>query len=114
MLVADTDITIYHKSYDASKRLDIWHPNHYTGSWYGRQEATVGDKGLNTADSYTVRIPTQDVISASIGDIVVKGIAKDPITGPSQLKQYISFVITAGYDNRRGAPALHHWRLEGK
>lgn len=114
MLLADTDITIYHKSYDAATRLDTWHPSYYAGSWYGRQEATVSDKGLNTADSYTVRIPTQDKITASIGDIAVKGMVKDSITGPSQLKQYTSFVITAVYDNRRGVEPLGHWRLEGK
>ncbi len=115
MLVADETVTVYHKTYNRETRLDQWTPTAYQGaSWYGKQAASVGDSGLNTADEYTVRIFTGDEISASVGDVLVRGEVVREITGPAQLEGTERFVITAVRDNRRGLPSLYHWRVEGK
>ena len=74
----------------------------------------VDSNGLNAANVYTIRIPTLDSIAAANGDIVVKGLVQDDITSPTQLKKYITFVITVVRDNRRGSPIMQHWRIEGK
>lgn len=117
MLVADQPITLYHRSYDEAKRADVWTRAVYMGSWYGSQAVTVADSGLLTADTYTVRIPTQDAVTAAAGDIIVKGEVQDTPTGATALTRKYQgrcFVVTRVQDNRRGAPALQHWRIEGK
>lgn len=115
-MIANADITIYHKAYDPASRLNVWTHTQYVGvNWYGRQQVTVGDSGLNTADSYIVRIPTSADVQVSNGDVVVKGLVSDKITGSSALtSKYMCFTVTSVGDNRRGSPALRHWRIEGK
>lgn len=113
-MITNADCTIYHKIYNPETRLDEWEPSQHQGvNWYGKQAVSVGDSGLNTADSYIVRIPTESCISVTKGDVVVKGLVQDAITSPSQLKQYESFLVTAVRDNRRGSPMMRHWRIEG-
>ena len=117
MLVADQPITLYHRSYDEAKRADVWTRAVYTGSWYGSQAVTVADSGLLTADTYTVRIPTQDAVTVSAGDIVVKGEVQDAPTGATALTRKYQghcFVVTRVQDNRRGSSQMQHWRIEGK
>lgn len=115
MLVANETVTVYHKTYDPETRLDRWTASSYgNASWYGKQAASVGDNGLNTADEYTVRILTPEEITADVGDIVVRGAIGREITGPSQLTNWEHFTVTAVRDNRRGRPTLRHWRIEGK
>ena len=136
-MITNADCTIYHKTYNPATRLDEWKAFRYQGvNWYGKQAVSVGDSGLNTADSYVVRIPTERHIPVTKGDVanidkknlyskgdcgrllkkgdvVVKGLIQDTITSPSQLKQYESFLVTAVRDNRRGSPMMRHWRIEG-
>ena len=113
-MITNADCTIYHKTYNPATRLDDWKAFRYQGvNWYGKQAVSVGDSGLNTADSYVVRIPTERHIPVTKGDVVVKGLVQDDITSPSQLKQYESFLVTAVRDNRRGSPMMRHWRIEG-
>lgn len=114
-MLTNADITIYHKSYNPETRLDEWQAAQFSGvNWYGRQTVTVGDSGLNAADSYIVRIPTTEIIEVSNSDIVVKGLVNDVITSPSDLKNYLYFVVTSVGDNRRGSESMQHWRIEGK
>ena len=115
-MITNADITIYHETYNKETRLKEWEPKQYSGvNWYGKQAVSVGDTGLNAADSYIVRIPTEEAIVISNGDLVVKGLVADQITGPSQLTgKYECFVVTAVRDNRRGTPMMRHWRIEGK
>ena len=115
-MITNADITIYHETYNPETRLKEWEAAQYPGvNWYGKQAVSVGDTGLNTADSYIVRIPTEDNITVKNGDIVVKGLVADPITSPSQLtKKYSCFTVTSVGDNRRGSRGMWHWRIEGK
>ena len=110
----NADITLYHKEYDPATRLDVWKRTQYKAvSWYGRQAATVGDSGLNTADAYTVRIYTGAVATVSIGDIVVRGLFDIADPKKAQKQAQAAFVVTSVSDNRRGSPRMQHWRIEG-
>ena len=115
-MLTNADITIYHESYNPETRLKEWEPTQYPGvNWYGKQAVSVADNGLNTADSYIVRIPTDKPVTVATGDLVVKGLVTEQITSPSQLvKKYECFTVTAVRDNRRGLPIMQHWRIEGK
>lgn len=115
----DTDITVYCHSYDKQTKKDLWTRFQVKGvSWYGGQKATVGDNGLSTADTYTVRIPSTAVpegFAPLNGDVVAKGLQDIEITkaaDATRLKN--SFVVTGVYDNRRGIRMLQHIRIEGK
>ena len=114
-MLTNADITIYHKRYNPETRLDEWQAAQSPGvNWYGRQSVTVGDSGLNTADSYIVRIPTTELIEVCNDDVVVKGLVNDVVASPSSLKAYRHFVVTSVSDNRRGTQSMQHWRIEGK
>lgn len=109
-MITNADITLYHKGYDPQTRLDTWaHTQYPKVNWHGHQAATVSDKGLSTADAYTVRIPTAQAVLIAIGDIVTRGLLCE--ADPKRAKGP-SFVVTSVADNRRGT--LCHWKIEGK
>lgn len=113
----DRTVTLYHRTYDPASRADVWSRTVYrTASWYGAQRATVSDNGLLTADSYTVRIATNEVIAASPGDVLVYGEVTDTVNGSSALTRKYQgrcFVVTHVQDNRKGPRSARHWKLEG-
>ena len=115
MLVGEEKVTLLHKTYDPNTRLDRWEPAVYqNASWYGKQAATVGDSGLNTADEYTVRIFTGELIPAAVGDLLIRGEFTDSFTGTAQLAGWEFCTVTGVRDNRRGLSSIFHWRLDGK
>lgn len=118
MLIADKTVTLYHRRYDPKSREDAWERTVYTGaSWYGAQAARSGNGGLQSDDTYTVRIATDAGIEAGPGDIVVLGEVADTVTGAAELtRKYHGrcFAVSLVRDNRRGVRRLWHWRLEGK
>lgn len=110
-------VTLYHRTYDPTTRDDVWARSIWPqASWYGGQAVTVSGNGLATADRYTVRIATADALPIVAGDIVVRGAVSDTAGAAELSRRYPGgcFVVTRIQDNRRGAPALRHWRLEGK
>lgn len=122
----DSTVTIFNKRYDRESGADVWTRTVIHGvSWYGKQAAGVGDKGLNAASLYTVRIPveampegylTPDEFNASTGranawtaqseDIVVRGEVAE------KQNHTECFTVLAVRDNRRG-PYGQHLRIEG-
>ena len=117
MLMAEETVTIYHKTYDPQSRQDRWTGTQYpNASWYGKQAVSVGDKGLQSADLYSVRIRTEEALPLSPGDIVVRGAVSVPISQAVEItgRYPETFVVTAVHDNRRGLSRMRHWRIEGK
>lgn len=140
MQMANEDITIYNKWYNRETRLDEWIRTQISGvSWHSGQAVTVGDKGLFSANTYTVRIPVSstpcgiefvlpenysvkeksslsEFWTIQSGDIVVKGLVDDEIKKASDITQKYSnaFVVTGWKDNRRGPLSTQHWRIDGK
>lgn len=136
----NANITVYNRWYDRETRLDTWHATKITGAhWHGKQAVTVDSNGLNTADAYTVRIPLASAPAArkyappheyaragkaavdglwtlQAGDIIVRGLIDDVISKASDITaKYDDVIVATGVtDNRRGSPALQHWRVEGK
>lgn len=136
-MITNADITIYNLAHKG-KRNEKWVRTFIPGvNWYGGQKVTVSDAGLLTADTYTVRIPvsfapqdkefilpeeyaTLDDSALSgfwtlqNGDLVCRGNGPE-ITQPKEITgKSRSFVVTGWSDNRRGSPAVQHWRIEGK
>lgn len=116
-MLTNADMTLYHKTLDPATRRDVWTRTQYQGvNWYAQTASSVLADGLKQADTLTVQIPetaAPDGFPGALGDIVVKGLIDDEITGPGQLKHHGYFTVTAVRDCRYGSPYLRHWQLEG-
>lgn len=136
-MITNADITIYNLAHKGT-RNERWVRTFITGAnWYGGQKVTVGDNGLLSANTYTVRIPVfsepqgkvfvlpedyaalddstlADSWTLQNGDLVYRGNGSE-ITAPKEItSKSESFVVTGWSDNRRGSPVMQHWRIEGK
>jgi hypothetical protein len=138
-MLTNADITIFNKWYNRETRLDEWKRTQIRGvNWYGGQKVTVTDNGLQSADAYTVRIPAvsapqgkqfvlpENYASAEsdalaglwtlrTGDVVVRGLVAGDIAQAADVTGKYSqcFTVTGWRDNRRGSPAVQHWRIDG-
>ena len=134
-LCGDT-VTVFNKRWDAENGYDIYIPTVISGvSWYGSVVSAMGDKGLNAANQYTIRIPVDadfggkvyvppaDYKEASMitglftlasGDVMVKAAITDDDMTPSKLHEQYSdcFAILGVTDNRR-APNAPHFKVVG-
>lgn len=120
--IRNAHITLYHHTWDAAQRRDVWTHTQYRGvSWYGGlgisdsggRSASSGAGSDTAADGYIVRIYGSAEVAVLPGDIVVKGLVTDEITAASELTQKYaeSWRVTGVRDNRRGGRP--HWRIEG-
>ena len=136
MKLCNDTITVVNKKWDAEAGYDVYYPTVISGvSWYGEIVSNVGDKGLNAANRFTVRIPVDadfdgktyvdpmeyantenvaDVFTLSNGDRMVKGAISGTIT-PAGLddSHYDCMTILGVTDNRR-APNAPHFKVVGK
>lgn len=59
MMLTNATITIYNHRYDSLTRFDTWHRTIIENVHvYVDHKASVGDSGLNSAEVYKIRIPT--------------------------------------------------------
>ncbi len=73
-------------------------------SWYDKRIASLGDKGVQMAPTYKVRIPSDRLPKnmPNIGDYIVRGRVPDAIGCIKDLQGYhYGKIMTVG-DNRRG------------
>ncbi len=134
-MFTNADITIYNHKNDKNSRMDNWQSTVIKGVYFFvDNKVSVGDKGLNSADVYKIRIPEdaecervyidpesyaemEDVSrywTIQEDDIVVRGICSIEIEKPADLKnlhkKYCK--VTSWSDNRFGG--LQHWRIGGE
>lgn len=126
-----SDITLIH--FDG--RRQVYSAFTITGvHLHGSRAVSVGDKGVNTADLYTIRIPAgagtqgRDYCEAREFDRLPEAdrkrcwtIAHDDavifglVSGdPAELSKQRDCTVIGLTDNRRGSPALQHWRVTAK
>lgn len=132
-MIVNADITLYNRRLDKTTRQYIYKRTVLCGvHWYTDQKVSVGDKGLNSADSIKIRIPMVErkevflepeeyakkesvtgFLTASNGDVFVKGILEDEIAKESDLekKGLLFGRILSHSDNRRGLEP--HIRIGG-
>ena len=83
-----------------------------SASWFGKTTITTSGDGAKPVNSYTVRIPSQNVpVVPDEGDYMVRGIVEH-VAKPSDLAGVEHFRITAVGANNRGN--LAHWRVDGQ
>ena len=136
MLLCNDTITVLNKRTDIENGWDIFIPTIIRGvSWYGDVAVNLGDKGLNAANKFVIRIPIDadfdgktyvepvvyrnepfitGLFTLANGDIIVKAEISESQVKPADIKENFPFscVILGITDNRR-APKSPHWRVVG-
>lgn len=135
MKLCTETITVFNRRINTENRMEEYVPTVISGvSWYSHMRTSVGEKGLNSANEFTVRIPVdadfgnktyvdkktyrEETIVAGIftladDDIVIKGTFEN-VTNPALLVEtnVDCFRILGVTDNRR-APNAPHFRVVG-
>ena len=117
-MTTNTSMTLYHKVYDKTTRLDKWEKHLIKNvMWQGGKEASV-EKGYEKANDVSVYIPYDineelEMVPFSIGDIIVKGNNDVDITKQSDLT-VDSFNITTLIHNDYGSDCMKHIQLGAK
>lgn len=129
MKLANDTITVINKRYNPVTSFDVYTATVLTGvSWYSTVAVAVEQTGLNAADSFIVRIPTElcgnyvdpvayksgaDGWTLTSGDIIVK----DAVTGdikPADLqKANYEYMTVKGVTDNRRAPNAPHFKVVG-
>ena len=135
MRLCNDTITVFNRKLDVENGWDVYIPTVISGvSWYGAVVTNVGDKGLNAAHQYTLRIPVDadfggktyvdpktykgETIVAGLftfenGDKIVKGQVDETLT-PAQLEEtYHDCITILGVTDNRRAPNAPHFKVVG-
>ena len=111
-MITNTSLTIYHKTFDETTRLEKWKRyNYYKVWWFGGKGSSV-NKGYDNANDINIRIPyllnNIDIANIQIGDILVKGDLATDINTQQDLVEYEVYNITSINDNDFGNnPHIH-------
>ena len=111
-MITNTSLTIYHKVFDKTTRLEKWKRYNYEKVWFFGGKGAGVNKGYSNANDVDIRIPYMlnyvEVGNISIGDILVKGNITDEIATQNDLKEYEVYNITSINDNEFGNnPHIH-------
>ena len=111
-MITNASLTVYHKTFDESTRLEKWKRyNYYKVWWFGGKGSSI-NKGYDNANDVNIRIPyllnNIDLNNIQIGDILVKGNLTKEITTQQDLVNYEVYNVTSVNDNEFGNnPHLH-------
>ena len=112
-MITNASLTIYHKEYDETTRLEKWVRFNYKDVWFFGGKGAGINKGYDNANDFDSRIwykknQELDIVNFSIGDIVVVGnLAKD-INTQQDLSEFEFYNITSINDNNFGNnPHIH-------
>lgn len=112
-MLTNFPITIYHKTFDSTQRLEKWTRFNYDEAWiFGGKGASI-NKGYDNANDVDVRlsyllIDDLNINNFKIGDIIVKGHLTLDINIQQDLKDYLTYNITSINDNNFGTkPHIH-------
>lgn len=110
-MITNSSLTIYHKTIDATTKLEKWERTIYNNVWFFGGKGANIDVGYDNANDVSVRIPyseSPDISKIAIGDIIVKGIVKFDIERQQDLAKYETYNITMIKDNSfGGTPHIH-------
>lgn len=134
MKLCNETITVFNKRIENHEH--VFYPTVIVGvSWWGHISTSVGDKGLNAANSITVRIPldadfngktyvdskdyanaasADGIFTLTNGDIVVKGTVAVAPLKPAELKAtFTDYMTVLGVTDNRRAPNAPHFKVVG-
>jgi len=116
MLECKEIITVIQRTYDQTSDKSIYKNTVIRGvSWHGKTVVELQDKGLRSANVFTVRIPESVMSNIVIaeGDYIVRGIIRKEITGQKDLDGLDYITVVSVGNNIRGR-SLRHIVVVGK
>lgn len=98
-------ITVYHFENDTTTIKTTFEHVYFRHN----KKTNVVDKGIETASTGSITIPTKDYLEIQDNDIVIEGIIKEDYNLRELQKKYQIFRINSVDDNRKGT--LQHYKL---
>ena len=115
-MITNSSVTIYHKGFDTTTKLEIWTRHNYDKVWFFGGKGAGINKGYDNANNVQVRIPYNqnivDINDFAIGDIIVQGTLNQDIETQEDLSNYLIYNITSINNNNFGNS--QHIHLGGK
>ena len=110
-MITNASLTVYHKVFDETTRLEKWIKFTYPNVWFFGGKGASVNKGYDNANDVDVRIPYNmelDVNNFAIGDIIVKGDLHQEIATQQDIINCEVYNITSINDNNFGNnPHIH-------
>lgn len=116
-MITNSSLTIYHKGFDETTRLEKWIRFNYDNVWFFGGKGAGINKGYQDANDVEVRIPYDQNANLnfgnfSIGDIIIQGTLTQDIDTQQDLSRYDVYNIKSMNNNNFGNNK--HIHLGGK
>ena len=116
-MLTNSSLTIYHKGFDATNKLETWSRHNYEKVWFFGGRGAGINKGYDNANDVQIRIPYDQNSGLSIddfavGDIIVQGTLTTDIETQDDLSGSLIYNITSINNNNFGNN--QHIHLGGK
>jgi len=115
-MICNKQVTIYHKGFDATTRLETWTRYNYDKAWFFGGKGAGINKGYDNANDVEIRLPydsnSLNINNFAIGDIIVEGKITTDIETQQDLSNYLTYNITSINNNNFGNN--QHIHLGGK
>ena len=117
-MITNSELTIYHKTFNSTTRLENWIRYNYSNVWWYGGKGASTNKGYTDANDVVIRIPYNqntnlNINNFGIGDIICKGnlnISAEDVIGQDRAVEHYN--ITSITNNLTGSePHIH---IEGK
>ena len=112
-MICNNSVTIYHKTLNATTRLEEWTRYNFDNVWFVSNESAMVNNGYDKDGTFNCRIPYElnpqlNADNLAIGDIVIEGTINTNITTQQDLSNYKVYNITKISDNKYGNnPHIH-------
>lgn len=112
-MICNGSLTVYHKGFNQSSRLEVWTRYNYDNVWFFGGKGAGINKGYDNANDVQIRLPYDlntnlDINNFKIGDILVKGTLDIDINTQQDLNNYMVYNITSINNNDFGNnPHIH-------
>lgn len=116
-MLVNSNLTVYHKTFDEENRLEKWIRFNYEKVWFHGGKGASIHKGYENANDVDIRIPYDlnqnlNLDNFKIGDLLVPNSLELDIKTTSDLKKYEFYSITSITNNTYGPNK--HIHLGGK
>ena len=116
-MITNSSVTIYHKGFNPSTKLETWERHNYTKVWFFGGKGAGINKGYDNANDVQVRIPYEqnaglNINDLAIGDIIAEGTLTTDIETQEDLRDQLIYNITSINNNNFGNS--QHIHIGGK
>ena len=112
-MITNSSVTIYHKGFDKTTRLEKWTRHNYSNVWFFGGKGAGLNKGYDNANDVEIRLSYSqnsglNINDFAIGDIIVQGALETDIETQQDLSNYLIYNIRSINNNDFGNnPHIH-------